>query len=298
MAVLTSRRVVNVLAIAMSTCLPFQAAISSPVLVEMYTNNACDVNSDIMQSVTTKLKADDDIIFLSCWMTAMPNSKDVATPYAHGFCDSDRTSYSSALGFFGVKTPLIVVNGRYEANPNRVEAAINLAKSADDAKYIALEKGSDQSLSITVPGLPDGTKASGEVFVYAYAPIEGGAHFDSVPKYEGTPDGMIVVQAVAQDLVRPIVSAEKVADWSGEDIRISFALDQDANDLLGHDASELGYVAVLHEGHRFGPVLAVGEIKADELASKSMSLKPEGSIENDAPMSIAPSSQSPSPDQE
>ncbi len=285
---------------AVLACFPFQAAVSSPVLVEMYTNNSCNVNSDVMKNVTKKIRSEDNIIFLSCWMEALGTEKGDTSPYAHGFCDRDRITYSNKLGFFGVKTPLIIVNGRYEANPNRVDAAINLAKSADNTKFIALKKDGDQSLSLTIPGSADGSAASGEVFVYAYAPIDGGVQVNTVPANEGEENGMIIVQAVAEDHVRPIVAADKVADWTGEEIQISFPLEQDPEALLGHDPAELGYVAVLHQGYRYGPVLALGEIRADDVASTSMSLKPkpESIQEPDAPKSTAPSSQSQNPNPE
>ena len=62
---------------------------------------------------------------------------------------------------------------------------------------------------------------------------------------------------------------KNIGHWQGVAMGFSFSL-RDLGSFIGVDTGPLSYIVVLHGENDFGPILAAGELKAEDIDALSM----------------------------
>ena len=260
-----------------------------PILVEMFASNSCSGNPPVQKRLRELYNNNDDVIYMGCWMKAKLNSNNPAGPYARSFCDSFRIGYYNEMGLMALKNPMIVVNGHYDASLTKIDAAVKLARSADNTARIKMEFANN-AIDISIPDIKS-AESNGVILLYSYAIPEEDRN-DNIGLGYTDPNGQPVDKVVdgdtfvaqkkpvsKEDYIRPIIAMEKIADWNGSPMSMAHPIENvglsSDKDVFGNAYSkdDIGYVAVLHENHRFGSVLAVGELKPHQIAKAKEQLK-------------------------
>lgn len=232
---------------------------AQPMLIEFFgTSYKCSADRTAERQVEELLKAYPNASFLNCRLENAPTIPHKEA-FARSFCNSARIGYFQEMRLFGMATPMIVVNGRYEAYNNEIEAAIKVALSLDQIKPIEVMLA-EGGLNISVPAA-EGVK--GQLYLYTYANFEK----EALALEDGTvvvesKDGASVSDGVFMNSkpFRPVVRREEVAYWDGSALQLTYPLKADA--FPDYEGASLGYVAVIHEGGLSSPVVAVGELPA------------------------------------
>lgn len=246
----------------LTLALPAQA--KSPVVVEMFGLNGCGEDVKAQDIVFSMLRDYDDVVFINCrkrWDD--PNAE---LKYTHDFCNERSAEYARRFSFWGERTPMVVVNGKWEAFYDDIGPSIKVG-AADKVKTIDL-RVEDDGLHISVPAIEGVEK--GALFLYSYAPTQGDETLVVDPDVSLTDDiqkrlaagqsvPFVTKERLVPYYVRPIVNRYRVGSWNGGVFEATFPL----SSLVGMDRSmisELSYVAILHEGDDYGPILAAGEV--------------------------------------
>lgn len=227
-----------------------------PVLIEMYGSSyKCDASQEVEKNIKEILSQHSEAVFLNCRLKNPLTVKEVE-PFGQEFCNQGRVSYYRSLNTMVLNMPMVVINGRYEANSEKVDTAIKAALSLDSVAKIDVRR-TGSALEISLEGVSSDAK-KGSLFLYSYLPIEHNVRQPVVDSASIDGDSYIATASSAVAF-RPVIDLVKLADWNGEPLSFSYSLSGLVNSI--YDPGSLGYVAVLHESGSSGPVLAVGELK-------------------------------------
>lgn len=243
--------------------MPAVSHAGSPVLIEFYGNSFKCSRSKVGElQIEDVLRRYPDAIVLNCRVENALSSSGKEL-FGRPFCREGQVGYFLSLRLFAMPMPMVIVNGRYDANGGNIETAIKAALSVDGVKPIEISRTMG-GLNIRIP---EGTGKSGELYLYTYASFEKSdeALVDDQGIYrpkaalrfgeEGVFDG--------DKPFRPVVGREKIADWRGGALEFTYPIKPDA--FPDYAGATLGYVAVLHESGLSSPVLATGELPASPI---------------------------------
>lgn len=243
------------------------AQTSQPILIEMFSSSLCSANPAVQADVRRIVEDNPNIILLNCRMDVMDKAED-KEQFARKFCVEQRSGYFQQMKLFGIKTPQIIINGRYEASNDAVMTAVKVAEVTDKTAKIEL-KIQNGNLEISVPELETSSN-TGELYLFTYIPTQGEmVSFVDLKKLPEnvTGDTYIANESTTQEHFRPVTAMEKIANWQAQPIKMSHPISKFTDPFKKIKDSELSYVAVLHDGGRYGEVLAVGELKAEDVKS-------------------------------
>lgn len=231
-----------------------------PVLIEFFGNSyRCTANKTVEREIEELLAAYPDAILLNCRVENSPRIPDKEA-FGRPYCNEGRIGYFQEMGLFSMATPMVIINGRYDANNTKLETALKLGLSMDETRRIDVSAAAG-GLNIRVPA-DAGTR--GVLYLYTYA------------SFEKSPDARVgggraikpkAALRIGESVFagdkpfRPVVHREKIANWSGGALEFTYPIKPDA--FPDYAGANLGYVVVLHEGGLFSPVLAAGELSAE-----------------------------------
>lgn len=245
------------------------AQADSLVFLEMFGRNTCTYDDAAQEMLLDVLRERQDIVMINCRNTFGGPGE---IKFTHKFCEDRAKKYSDSMRLGGVKTPMIIANGRWDASIRDVTPAINLAKT-DNVQAIEIVRDTALDvLNIDVPGLeldPDEVH-KGKLLIYAMAPTQGTERFVADPDLELTKEirekvnnnqsvPFVTKVRMSQFFLRPVIAMGEIASWSGTPLHITYPL-SDINRLAGSLEKDLSYVVVLHRDNETGPVLAVGQV--------------------------------------
>lgn len=247
----------------------------SPTVIEVYGKNGCDSDTKAQDKLFEILQKDDDIILINCRRYYSDKGED--RRYTLNFCNERARKYNDKFGYSGIKTPLIVVNGKWDAFRKNMEPAVKIGKT--DRVFPIKLSLHGQSLNIEIPDIESKEK-TGSIFLYAYMPTQGEKEYIADPDLEVTEQikeklrqnkKVPFIQKVhlANFYLRPVFEYKKVGNWAGEKMNITIPL-KDMIYLAGDRAKDLSYVVVIHEGSDYGTIIAAGEIKSQEEMLRSL----------------------------
>lgn len=246
-----------------------QESAKAPVLVEIYSTSTCKYDPSLQERVLQKIGTDKDIVVVNC-PKSFKNKGQQADRYARNFCDQRSIGYFRKLMLFTVNTPMVIVNGILEANNNDIDAAINAARSLTNVQKLDVSVEGD-ALNVHIPKI-DSKAKKGTILLYAYLPTENAQTIIEVDPDVDFDDKMqadialgksvpfVTEKRLAPLKLRPTVGLVHAAGWAGEEMSFSYPVKE--LDPFSKSGSEVSFIAVLHEGDEFGPVLAIGEWKA------------------------------------
>jgi len=238
---------------------------AGPVLIEAYNSSyKCSAVNSVQKQLKLLLDKYPGTILLSCWYPPPANTNSYE-PYAQTFCQEARRAYYKELEMFTVSTPMIIINGRYDANPEKIGTAIKAAFSIDEVIQIDLVREKD-GLKLSLPDTVSRQKR-GDLYLYAYAPLEADPEeqisFDSSSDAAGPSSPPAPgIDAMSTQYLRPVISMDFIAEWTGGRLDISVPFPHRGK-FFYYFPEQLGYIAVLHEKGQYGGVLAVGEVKPE-----------------------------------
>ena len=246
----------------------FGATAKAPVVVEMFGMNGCGADMMVQDSVFELLRKHEDVIFVNCRKKIDIGNGDPEMKYTHDFCNERSAEYARRLSFFSERTPMVVVNGKWEAYYTDLDPSVNVG-TTDNVQNIDLSIQGD-IINISVPEIEGVDK--GVLFIYSYAPTQGDETLVVDPDVSLTDDiqkrlaagqsvPFVTKERLVPYFVRPIVNRVRVADWHGGVFQTSYPLSY----LIEMDqgmVNDLSYVAVLHKGDDYGAIVAAGEVMA------------------------------------
>lgn len=245
------------LSFLVSAGIPLPAFSGTPLLIEMFGSSyKCAANKTVERQVEELLKQYPDAILLNCRLENAPTipSKEM---FGRSYCNTGRMTYFRDMGLFGMANPMVIVNGRYDANNAQVEAALKVALSLDRLESITI-KAAPGGIDIAVPALPKG----GALYLYTYASFEkeGAGDDEGQGKVNKFQAGLRIGDKVfnGERPFRPIVKRELVAHLKGGEVGITYPVKHEA--FPDYGGANLGYVAVVHESGLSSPVVATGEL--------------------------------------
>jgi len=248
---------------------------NSPTVVEIYGKNGCDADTKVQDKIFEILQKNDDIILINCRRYFNQENEDHR--YTLDFCNDRAKQYNLKFGYSGIKTPLIVINGKWDAFRKNLKPAVKMGKT-DKVLPIDLSVH-NQAININMPDIKSTIK-QGSIFLYAYLPTQGKKTYIADPDLEITEEikeklrknkKVPFVQKVhlTNFYLRPIFKHEKIGNWAGEKISITYPLG-DMVAMAGNRVKDMSYVVVLHEGSDYGPIIAAGEVMSDQEMIQSL----------------------------
>lgn len=240
-------------------------AASQPVVVELYGKNACTDDTQVQDRLLEILQQDKNVILVNCRRLYKGANEDHR--YTLDFCNDRVREYSTKFGYSGLKTPMIIVNGRWDAFRKDITPAVKMGET--DTVYPITVKVSDGNLDIEIPDIESDAQF-GSLFLYAYLPTQGKKKIIVDPDVVMTPaleqkirekkNVPFVQEAhVTNFYLRPVIRREVIGSWNGNKVSMTYSLD-DITAMAGDRAKDLSYVVVLQEGGDYGPIIAAGEV--------------------------------------
>ena len=241
----------------------------TPIVVEMFGKNACDADTQAQDDIFEILQNNDNVILINC-RRLYPRATD-DNRYSLDLCNDRTREYNTKFGYMGIKTPMVVVNGRWDAFRKNLVPAVKMGQH-DNIQPIKLSL-ENSSINIEVPELKS-EKMSGHLFLYSYLPTQGKKKVIVDPDVELTPEieqrirlkkSVPFVQEahVSTFYLRPILNRERIGMWNGKKISLTYSLNS-MTAMAGNRYPELSYIVVLHEGNDYGPIIAAGELVSNE----------------------------------
>lgn len=242
-----------------------------PYLVEVFGGAQCRYNNDINARILNRLHEGQDLVLINC-RAVHPNQEIKEREFERVFCMERAQGYQKKLGLFLPALPMIITNGILEAGLTNIDTGIDAGRSLASPVKIKLDRTSPAVLDIEIPSGIASKSAHGVVLLYAYAPTHTGVVVNEVdPALElddaqkqaltlGKSVPFVTEKQLSETLLRPIVGYAQAAIWTGGAMNFSFPVAQ--IDTFLTDTAKLSFVAVLHEGDAYGPVIGVGEFKA------------------------------------
>ncbi len=245
----------------------FSTPASSTTVIEFFGRNSCSSDVMVQDSLKNILQNEDDIIVINCrtWF----DNKGSAKTFSHQFCNERHDIYTDKFRISNMfhSSPLIV-NGRWDAFYKDIMPAVSISKT-DKVEPISMEIH-DNMLDVSIPDIKSEV-GYGDIILFAYMPSQGGktslyvdadvSLTDDMREKLSKNQSVPFVKKVGADpyFIRPVLSMMNIGHWTGNKISMSVSLDE-LTSMASSSAQDLSYVAVLHEGGKVGPVLAVGEI--------------------------------------
>lgn len=240
---------------------------SSTTVIEFFGRNSCSSDAIVQSSLKNLLQDEDNVIIINCrtWF----DSESSAKTFSHKFCNERHDIYTNKFRISNMfhSSPLIV-NGRWDAFYKDIMPAVSIGKT-DKIEPISM-KIHDNMLDVSIPEI-NSEVGFGDIMLFAYMPSQGGKTSLYVDSDVSLTDDMkerlsknqsvpFVKKAGADPFfIRPVLSMMNIGHWNGTKISMSVSLD-DMMAMASSSAKDLGYVTVLYEGGKAGPILAVGEI--------------------------------------
>ena len=113
----------------------FAVHAKTPVVVEMFGRNTCRADSETQEDILGIIKENPEVIFLNC--RGYYEGEDQDQKHTNKFCNKRAKRYTKNFGYLGTKTPIMVVNGRWEANIRAIQPAVNMGHT-DKVEPISL----------------------------------------------------------------------------------------------------------------------------------------------------------------
>ena len=257
---------------AIAVALLFIAAIgganaSELVFVESYGGYHCSRDVFLEQEELSNLmETQENVILVNCKNLCYEKAENIG--YGRMLCRERGSKYSRKFGYSYTKTPMVVVNGRWDSNPVDLAPAIALGRLDKISPLFLALNGND--IDIKIPKI-EAEQKSGVIMLFSYIPVLGIENNDDRQmeiKLRNNMEGAAIESAddpyipdeEPSSFFRSVLTMEKLGEWSGEEMSLSYSLDQLANDG-GMPVEDLGYVVVLFAGEEdIGEVLAAGEI--------------------------------------
>ncbi len=247
----------------------------SPTVVEVYGKNACDADTQAQDEIFEILQSTEDVILVNCRRYFDGDIEDHR--YTLNYCNDRARAYSTKFGYAGVKTPMVVINGRWDANRKAVTPAVKLGKT-DTVEKIDMTLH-DNFINIEIPQVKS-EAGFGSLFLYAYLPTQGKKKLVVDPDVDLTEEvktkirlkqSVPFVQEVHNGnfYLRPVLTPVKIGYWAGEEMSLSYPI-ADLTALAGDRINDVSYVVVLQEGGDYGPIVAAGEIMSDKEMALSL----------------------------
>lgn len=247
---------------------------NTPILIEMFSMPGCSADRDIQDSIHDIVEQNENVILLNCPQDFNIDGLEKPTHFTHHFCTERANYYGSHYAFWNMQALSVYINAHISANTDDIEPAISMAR-ADKIADITLKK-TNNTLHISIPEITDYN--FGTLMLYAYLPSRGKEKFFVDPDVEFT-DEMAVKVATLQSVpfvtrktvsdisMRPVWEAKTLGHWYGHMTQINYPLGG-VTRFAQDDAKNLSYVVVLHDKHKFGKVIAAGEVMSSaELAN-------------------------------
>lgn len=191
---------------------PAQADEKGLAVLELFTTQGCPScpPADYMLSQMVK-NGEPNLIALSCHVTYFDRGgwRDTLSTKA---CDERQRGYFAAINLSGIKTPQVVINGRYDAIGNKeklVRSAIALGQAADNVRPISLSIKGDM-LNIALPGTR--LQRPAEVWLMTYNKLE------RVEIKSGQNAGKNM------NYMHTVTGIKKIMDWTGGLRNMAFPL--------------------------------------------------------------------------
>lgn len=164
------------------------------------------------------------------------------------------------MGLFSMATPMVIINGRYDANNTQIETAIKAALSMDRIEPIEVGR-TEGGINIRIREHPG---ARGELYLYTYASFEKSDEALAKGQHANRPKAALRYGEHAvfagDKPFRPVVRREKIMDWNGAQVEMTYPIkDEPFPDYSG---ASLGHIVVLRESGLFSPVTALAELAA------------------------------------
>lgn len=237
----------------------------SPIVVEMFGRNECDADTVAQDNVFDILQDYHNVIFINC--RRLYDRAEDDHRYTLELCNERTKKYNKKFGHVGIKTPMVVVNGKWDAHNANITPAVKLGQS-DNIENIKLSL-IDNNIDIKIPAIASKVK-SGSLFLYGYLPTQGKKKVLVDPDVELTPEieqkirlkqSVPFVQEthVNNFYLRPVLNRERIGQWSGDKVSLTYPL-TNMQAMAGNRHHDLSYVVVLHEGGDYGPIIAAGEV--------------------------------------
>lgn len=272
------------------SALCFAPAVShagSPVLIEFYGNSyKCTANKTVEREIEELLTLYPEAVLINCRIENSPRIPEKEA-FGRSFCNEGRIGYFQTMGLFSMATPMVIINGRYDANNTKIETAIKAALSMDQVKRIEVSRA-DGGIKIHVPA--DAGKG-GQLYLYTYASFEKSDDALASGQHANRPKAAL---RFGDDAVfsgdkpfRPVVKREKIMDWSGGAVEMTYPIKPEA--FPDYAGAALGHVVVLHAAGLYSAVEAVGELPASAiLYSGSGEAPPPPASEPVLPFKVTP----------
>lgn len=241
-----------------------------PVVVELYSATGCGIDEVMQKRLFHILQTYQGAVLLNCRIGAFTEDTTRRNKYRHQFCDERNIAYFHKLKMLGLKNVHVVVNGKYDAVNDDILSAVKMALSVDTISPMTVTQNEGAiDIEINKASLPQKYK-SGEIHIYTYAPT----HLDTIrvaPEEPKTGNQLPKTEPFESKpktytdyYLRPILQVTKIADWDGNDIKLSYPLPPPATfEFAAHD---LSYVVTLTAGYKgAGDVIAIGEVKSSKL---------------------------------
>ncbi len=265
MVVVKSFKVLFLIGIFTTISIFSVAYANSPIVVEIFGKNGCDADTKAQDKLFEIMQKDSNIILINCRKYYNEDNED--NRYTLGFCNERARKYNTKFGYAGVKTPMIVINGKLDAFRKNLKPAINFGKT--DKLYKIKLSRHGQSINIEIPEIDSDNKHA-SIFLYAYLPTQGKKTYIADPDLEITEDvkeklrknkKVPFVQKVhlKNFYLRPVIKHEKIGTWTGEKMSLTYPL-HDIIAMAGKRAKDLSYIVVIQTGNGYGPIIAAGEI--------------------------------------
>lgn len=239
---------------------------SELVFVESYGKNQCNQNVLEQEELSSMMETQENVILVNCKNLCYEKAENIG--YGRMLCRERGNKYSHKFGYSYTKIPMVIVNGRWDANPVNVAPAIVLGRMDKISPLSLLLNGND--IDIKIPKIETEQK-SGVIMLFSYIPVLGIDNNDDRQMEIKLRDNMESAAIESADdpyikdrelnfFFRSVLTIEQLGEWNGEEMSLSYSLDQLADDG-GVPVEDLGYVVVLFAGEEgIGPVLAAGEI--------------------------------------
>lgn len=239
---------------------------SELVFVESYGRNRCSPNVSEQEELSNLIETQENVILVNCknsYYKKIENGE-----YESIACRKRLYMYKHKFKYSYTKSSMAVVNGLWDANPVDVVPAINLGRMDKISQLSLSLNGND--IDIKIPKIETEQK-SGVIMLFSYFPVLGIENNDDRQTEIEIKNNLdrIIAEREGDDYVekdysnsffRSVLTMEDLGEWNGEEMNLSYSLDQLVNDG-GVSIEDLGYVAALFADEEgVGTVLAAGEI--------------------------------------
>jgi hypothetical protein len=270
-------RFLTLSAAALCLLIPMDASASkdTPVIIEFFSAITCRSDEEMQKSLRNTLAEYPGALLINC-RTGI-NQPGQAEPsreqYMLEFCADKAVSYFDKFGFMAARSPLVIINGRYDANPREISVALDMAQSLDGVKPITLAR-QDQNLTLSIPGA-DSPDVRGRIYLYtmlsshrvktADAPAQPAPDSPKLPQsepFQSTTPGF------NDFYLRPVVKVEDLGSWDGTAQTVTHRIPLE--NPFKQNQRDLNYLVMITKGAAStGDVLAAGQLlSAKEEAAK------------------------------